>query len=142
MAHRDQLAAISEQCKLSPYFLRMGTRKRVTIHVPPNVRARPLQQSQIDCVRAQLKTIGAELATGPPTPETKAELQALLDGIHRDCRLGPYELIAVSAASAYITISPTIRVDPLTELQHHCVKTYIEHIPGVTLLPGIVPTAG
>ena len=144
MSHTDaavqaQLEAIAERCKLSPYYLQRDFGKRVLIRVPPNVRVRPLEHSKMDCARASLKAIGLRLATGASTPRTKAELQSLLDAIHRDCRLGAYELKATSAKVAILTISPTLRVDPLTSYQHHCAKTRVEHIPGVTFGSSIAP---
>ena len=138
-AVQAKLSAIAKQCGLSPYFLQKDFGKRVVIRVPPYVRALPLGQSKIDCARARLKAIGLQLATGLPRPRTKAELQILLDAIHRDCRLGPYQLTAISAKRAVLTIEPTLRVDPLTSLQHHCAKTAVEHIPGVTFGPSIAP---
>ena len=134
-----QLAAIAKQCRLGPYFLQKDFGKRVLIRVPPYVRALPLEQSKVDCARARLEAIGLQLATGASAPRTKAELQSLLDAIHRDCKLGPYELKARSAKVAVLTISPTLRVDPLTSFQHHCAKTRVENIPGVTFGPSIAP---
>jgi hypothetical protein len=136
-----RVTAIAEHCKLGPYFLRIDGRKRVTIQVPPNVRARPLNDRHLDCVRSRLKSIpGARLVTGMIVPESRADLQSMLGAIHRDCALGPYQLRAISRSSAVITIEPTMRVRPLTRRQHHCAKTAVERIPGVKLGRGIAPT--
>ena len=75
-----------------------------------------------------------------PTPATPADLQAILDRIHRVCDLGPYQLKAMSPTQALITIPPTVRVDPLTRRQYRCVKEQVEQISGVKLERGIVPT--
>ena len=141
-AHADRrLSAIAERCKLGPYFLRIDGRKRVTIHVPPTVRALLLNDRHLDCVRAQLKSIpGARLVSRPIVPESRADLQSMLREIHRDCGLGPYLLRAISRSTAVITIEPTLRVRPLTRRQHHCAKTAVERIPGVKMGRSIAPT--
>ena len=137
-----QLVSVQERCGLSPYFLRIDGEKRVTIHVPPEVRARLLTFEQMECARAELAKRGLQLAdpSPVPTPATAADLQSHLDRIHYFCELGPYELKAKSATRAAITIPPTIRARPLTRRQLRCVKQSIEPIRGVTLEQGVVPT--
>ena len=74
------------------------------------------------------------------TPVTPADLQVILDRIHRVCDLGPYQLKASSATIAVITIPATMRVDPLSRTKHRCVEAQIARVAGVTLGRGVVPT--
>ena len=138
-----QLAAIEERCGIAPYFLRADDRNVVTIHVPPTVRAVPLKYRHMECLRVELGKIpGLRMADPPrsPQPATIADLQMHLAQIHYHCELGPYELKARSATRAFITIPPTIRVDPLAGRQMRCVTELVERIDGVRLEPGVVPT--
>jgi hypothetical protein len=141
----SQLLEIQDRCGLGrtgAYFLRVEAAKTVRVQVRPEVRARPLKYTQMECLRVELGKIGFRLAAPPrqAKPATAADLQSHLDRIHFFCELGPYQLKAWSATRAYITIPPTWRVDPLSRRKHRCVKEAVENIRGVKLEPGFVPT--
>jgi hypothetical protein len=137
-----QLNAIQERCAIGPYFLRSQAQGRVSIEVPPEVRARPLRYGQMECLRVELAKSGLRLEDAPPlpTPATTADLQAILARVHFFCELGPYKLTALSATRAVITIDPTMRVRPLSRMQHRCLSELVKGIKGVKLERGIVPT--